>query len=88
MLSLYGIIKQACKYISPILIVKNIYIPVQNLLVELCTGLFLLIQYPYLRCKSCAHVGFLVFCFILNLHFSFLRLKRAHYVDGNISVDP
>ena len=28
------------------------------------------------------------FAFSLDLHFSFLHLKRAHYLEGNIYVDP
>ena len=64
--------KMAHKYCIPILIFQKSNIPIHNLLVELCTGIFLI----YLKCivplqKACARFSFRFFSFsrISNFHF-------------------
>ena len=69
--------------------ISKIKIPVPNLLVELCTGIFIYLFSIYSSAKKVGPILVTSFQFLKqNLHFSSLHLKRYHKLEGNICVDP
>ena len=87
-LLLYGITKWLHKYCSPILIVFENKIAQYTIYLLNCVlGYFYFFTIIIPFQKSCPFQFLGIFIFFSLSIFSFLHLKRAHNLEGNISVE-
>ena len=85
-LSFKGTTKRARKCINLKIYIFELNSPVHNLLVRLCTGLFLYKMRLQLIFKMRGCFCLLFFVFLRKLHFTFSHLKIFHKSKGNIDV--